>query len=87
MKKQVKAWLPDSGWSLRPLFGGMIAGLLALMSVLPAQAGIVAENDAVTALMTSTAGTANDPSVYLFDNYVKDFLTANLYIGGAAGSE
>ena len=87
MKKQVKAWLPDSGWSLRPLFGGMIAGLLALMSVQPAQAGIIAENDAITASMTSTAGTANDPSVYLFDNYVKDFLTANLYIGGAAGSE
>ena len=49
MKKQVKAWLPDSGWSLRPLFGGMIAGLLALMSVLPAQAGIIAENVAVEA--------------------------------------
>ncbi len=87
MKKQVKAWLPDSGWSLRPLFGGMIAGLLALMHALPpAQAGLIAENEAVPASMTSTAGTANDPSVYLFDNYVKDFGGTAINVGNADGS-
>ncbi len=87
MKKQVKACLPDSGWSLRPLFDGMIAGLLALMSVLPAQAGIVAENDAVPAAMSDTTGTENDPSIYRFsDGYVKDFVTALISVGNAPGA-
>ena len=87
MKKQVKAWLPDSGWSLRPLFGGMIAGLLALMSVLPAQAGLIAENAAVPAAMSATGGTENDPSIYRFsDGYVKDFVTTLISIGNAAGA-
>lgn len=88
MKKQVKAWLPDSGWSLRPLFGGMIAGLLALMSVLPAQAGIIAENDAVPAAMSDTTGTENDPSIYRFsgEEYVKNFGTTLISVGNVAGA-
>ena len=73
MKKQVKAWLPDSGWSLRPLFGGMIAGLLALMSVLPAQAGIIKENAAVTTPMDATGGTEQNPNVFLFNVYTNTF--------------
>lgn len=70
-------------WSMIPC--GM-AALVALSFATPVQAGLIAENAAVPAAMTATTGTENDPSLYRFDNYVKDFGSSSITLGTASGA-
>lgn len=64
-----------------------MAALVTLAFSTPAQAGLIAQNEAVDYVMATTAGTASDPSVYLFDNYMKDFGSMRIYVGhGVSGA-
>ena len=86
MKNTQHQHTPRAGtarWSMIPC--GM-AALVALSFATPAQAGLIAENAAVPAAMTATTGTENDPSLYRFDNYVKDFGSSSITLGTASGA-
>lgn len=77
-RAEYTAWLLKSCGSL---------AFVALAFATPAFAGVVAQNEAVDYNMGSTAGTAADPSVYVFDNYVKDFGSTRIYVGhGVSGA-
>ena len=67
---------------------GALLSLLALLaSAGSLQAGLIATNAAIPAAMTATGGTASDPSVYVFDNYAKDFVGTSITLGTAAGAK
>ncbi len=77
---------PHTVSALRLTRSCAMTALVALSFATPAQAGIFVENAAVPAAMTDTTGTANDPSVYRFDNYVKDFGSTSIALGTATGA-
>lgn len=86
MRKQVTSWLSNTPSIAGGPPAGVIAALMALMVAPAAQAWLVAENATVPAVMASTDGTEASPSVYRFDNYVKNFGSIEMHVGNAPGS-
>lgn len=63
-----------------------MAALVALAFATPAQAGLIAENAAVTAVMNATGGTQSNPNVYLVDNYLLNLGSTSINLGTVAGA-
>lgn len=80
MKNQKTMQVPGSGWARRWIGSCWVAMLAALTFVNAAQAGGIATNENVTTTMNNNTGTANDPALYVIDNYTKAF-AGNLYVG------
>lgn len=86
MKNKKRMQVPCSRWAGQWISSCGMAMLVALAFVGTTQAGIIAQNETVPAAMIATGGTQSDPSVYVFDNYAKDFGSTSIAIGTAIGA-